>query len=443
MTRTNDVSTTRSFLNIAILLTIVVVCAQAAPADAVQSDIFGKKWRLAEIEGNKFSGDAPNMEFNRDQNRVSGDAGCNRFSGGFELSGTALKFSPLISTKRACVDAERQRVENNFLRLLETITRFEVQDHALRLYAGDLLVMVLADASQAAKTIPQPKDTPKSLPEPRNPAIRDRERKAMIEFYEALGGHDWIERDFWGSDRPVGEWHGVETDAEGYVVRLTIYDNNLTGPLSPAICRLERLHTLHVSFNKISGALPEGLGECRALKNLWVKGNKITGRLPDSVAVLPELEYLDLHANDMSGPLPTVWNTPKLKIVRAEDNRISGALPAQMFRQPSLEEVFIHNNELSGPIPTTLSPALRALILANNQLTGPVPEEFGKLKKLTDLRLNRNQLTGTIPGSLLGAEALQVLRLDYNRLTGAIPNGLAKRLMVFDASNNPGLEPVK
>src|SRR5688572_27117138 len=130
----------------------------------------------------------------------------------------------------------------------------------------------------------QKTDTPKPLPEPKDPAIRERERRAMIEFYEALGGPDWIERNFWGSDRPVGEWHGVETDADGRVVRLTIYDNNLIGPVSPAICRLERLHTLHLSFNKLSGALPEALGECRALKNLWVKGNKITGRLPDSVA---------------------------------------------------------------------------------------------------------------------------------------------------------------
>lgn len=153
----------------------------------------------------------------------------------------------------------------------------------------------------------------------------------------------------------MGEWHGVTTDADGYVVQLTIYDNNLIGPMSAAICRLERLHTLHLSFNKISGTLPDKLGECRALKNLWVKGNRITGRLPDSIALLPELEYLDLHANEMSGPLPSVWNTPKLKIVRAEDNRISGALPPQMFHQTILEEIFIHNNELSGTIPTTLS----------------------------------------------------------------------------------------
>lgn len=296
---------------------------------------------------------------------------------------------------------------------------------------------------RADTSLAQTPTTPKSLPEPTDKVVRDSERRAMIEFYNALGGPDWIERDYWGSDRPVGEWHGVETDAEGRVVRLTIYDNNLTGPLPPVICKLERLHTLHVSFNKISGALPDGLGQCRALKNLWVKGNKITGPLPDSVALLPELEYLDIHANEMSGALPTKWNTPKLKIVRAEDNHISGDLPAQLLRQPSIEQVYIHNNELTGSLPPQISETLSHLILANNKLSGPVPEELGKLTKLRDLRLNRNQLSGTIPASFLGATSLQVLRLDNNRLTGAIPAGLAKRLMVFDASNNPGLEPTK
>jgi Leucine-rich repeat (LRR) protein len=156
--------------------------------------------------------------------------------------------------------------------------------------------------------------------------------------------------------------------------------------------------------------------------------------------LLPVLEYLDIHANEMSGPLPTAWNTPKLKIFRGEDNHISGELPAQLMRQPLLEELFLHNNELTGTIPNSLSPNLRAVLLANNKLSGSVPQEFGQLKKLTDLRLNRNQISGQIPVTFTSAAALQVLRLDHNRLVGSIPNGLAKRLMVFDASNNPGLE---
>jgi hypothetical protein len=279
------------------------------------------------------------------------------------------------------------------------------------------------------------------IPEPRDTVLRDQERRALIEFYDALGGPDWIEREFWRSERPVGEWHGVTTDGEGRIIKLTIYDNNVTGPLPPAICGLARLQTLHLSFNKISGPLPEKLGECRALQNLWLKGNKITGRLPDSVARLPELEYLDVHANEMSGALPAVWNTPKLKIFRADDNHLSGALPAQLLRQPLLEHLFLHNNELSGTLPNQLSQNLSILMLARNKLSGPIPAELGKLKKLTDLRLNRNQLSGPIPGSFTGAASLQVLRLDHNRLSGPIPSGLATRLAVFDVSNNPDVTP--
>jgi exosome complex RNA-binding protein Rrp4 len=226
----------------------------------------------------------------------------------------------------------------------------------------------------------------------------------------------------------------------GRVVRLTIYDNNLEGQLSAAICRLERLHTLHLSFNKISGALPDELGACRALKNLWLKGNKLTGAFPDSIAVLPELEYLDVHANGLDGALPKVWNTPKLTIFRAEDNRIAGALPEKLLSQPKLEQVFLHNNRLAGPLPLTPSATLTALLLANNVLTGPIPEALGKLEKLTDLRLNRNKLSGAIPASLASAPALQVLRLDHNLLSGPVPPGLGERLTVFDISHNPDLE---
>jgi hypothetical protein len=299
------------------------------------------------------------------------------------------------------------------------------------LLGGLSLSMRAEDASESAEV---------SLPEPKEPATRERERQALMEFYQALGGPDWIERDFWGSDKPVGQWHGVTTDADGYVVVLTIYDNNLVGALSPAICKLERLHTLHLSFNKISGPLPEGLGECRALQNLWVKGNKLTGRLPSSFALLPELEYLALHANDLSGPLPEIWNTPKLRIVRGEDNRISGALPAALLRQPALEQLFLHNNALSGPIPSGLSDKLTSVLLSNNTLSGAIPEGFGALPNLRDLRLNRNALSGAIPASLAKAPALQVLRLDHNRLSGPIPPGLGEGLIVFDVSDNPGLD---
>ena len=236
-----------------------------------------------------------------------------------------------------------------------------------------------------------------SLAEPADARVRANERKALMAFYLALGGPDWLQRDFWGSDQPVGQWHGVATDAEGRVVRLTLYDNNLAGPLSPEVCQLERLHTLHLSFNRLAGALPHALSDCRKLRNLWVKGNRLSGHLPDAIAVLPEIEYIDVHGNELSGPLPANWNTPKLTIFRGEDNRISGPLPSTLLQQPQLKKLFLHNNALSGPIPEVLSGSLQSLLLANNRLSGPIPAAVGTLTHLTDLRLNRNPANRTGP----------------------------------------------
>jgi heat shock protein HslJ len=109
-----------------------------------RTDLFGRRWTLTEIEGRRFSADEPNIAFDRDQRRTSGSSGCNRFTGAFQIDGTALKFSPLAGTRRACLDAELQRVEASFLKLLAITTRFEVRGNTLRLFANETLTLVFA-----------------------------------------------------------------------------------------------------------------------------------------------------------------------------------------------------------------------------------------------------------------------------------------------------------
>jgi heat shock protein HslJ len=110
------------------------------------SPLFGKRWVLRKIGTQKLSADKPYIEFDREQKKVSGDAGCNRFSGGIEISGTSLKLSRMISTKRACLSAETSNLETDFLRSLETVTRFEAQGNTLRLYAADGAVLAFEAA---------------------------------------------------------------------------------------------------------------------------------------------------------------------------------------------------------------------------------------------------------------------------------------------------------
>lgn len=144
-----------SFLSWVVVLVAILVLVQPATAQDASSGLFGKTWTLAEMEGRNFSADKPNIEFNRDTKRVSGSGGCNRFSGTFEVNGSLLKFSPIASTKMACRDGDRQRVETTFLNLLQKTTRFEVEGNKLRLYAGDAgdgSVLVFVDRAAGPQT---------------------------------------------------------------------------------------------------------------------------------------------------------------------------------------------------------------------------------------------------------------------------------------------------
>lgn len=122
-------------------VTHIVPCPPGVPTNlgpgAALSGLFGKRWTLTEMEDRKFSAEAPNIEFDRERQRVSGSSGCNRFTGDFQANGSLLTFSPMAGTKRACIDTEVQRVETVFLKLLATTTRFEVQGNTLRLFADE------------------------------------------------------------------------------------------------------------------------------------------------------------------------------------------------------------------------------------------------------------------------------------------------------------------
>ena len=69
-------------------------------------------------------------------------------------------------------------------------------------------LLVCASSAPATEGEAENGEAVPSRPEPEDPALRAHERAALIEFYMALGGPDWLERDFWGSERPAGECTG-------------------------------------------------------------------------------------------------------------------------------------------------------------------------------------------------------------------------------------------
>ncbi|CAM9828491.1 unnamed protein product [Hapterophycus canaliculatus] len=55
------------------------------------------------------------------------------------------------------------------------------------------------------------------------------DREALVALYNATGGPSWNRNRNWKTDADLSQWHGIETDDQGRVVRLTLNSNNLQG----------------------------------------------------------------------------------------------------------------------------------------------------------------------------------------------------------------------
>jgi heat shock protein HslJ len=126
-------------------LALLVFGAATAACATVRANgdlqtLSGADWRLVELNGSAAAPpDAarrPWLRFNVDSSRVSGSGGCNRMSGPFTVSGEALKFGALISTKMACADQALNQQETAFFGALQSTDRFVLSGDTLKLMKG-------------------------------------------------------------------------------------------------------------------------------------------------------------------------------------------------------------------------------------------------------------------------------------------------------------------
>jgi hypothetical protein len=129
-------------------------------------------------------------------------------------------------------------------------------------------------------------------------------------LYKSCGGADWTGKDGWMTEAELGEWYGVEVDAEGRVVELRMYGNNLAGALPSEIQQLSALKVLNLCGgsvkrrrynNNLTGAIPAELGQLGALTMLDLSFNQLSEVIPAELAQLPALAHLWLCGNQLSG----------------------------------------------------------------------------------------------------------------------------------------------
>ena len=296
-----------------------------------------------------------------------------------------------------------------------------VQSFLLALFALALLVLPLSCSSSPSPTaqptatftppptatliptaIPMPTPTP--TPQPTAlPPLNEADRAALIALFHATGGPDWTNNHKWLSDAPLGEWHGVTTDAGGRVVDLQLHDNGLTGKLPPRLGELDGLTRLCLCSNDLTGEIPPELGRLADLTYLDLGGNGLSGEIPSELGGLTSLIWLYLDSNELSGGVPPeLGGLSSLVWLDLHSNEISGEIPPELGNLAELTYLELYENDLTGRIPVELGglPYLETLTLGENQLSGEIPRELGNLPKLTTLTLIGNQLSGCVPPRL-------------------------------------------
>ena len=153
--------------------------------------------------------------------------------------------------------------------------------------------------------------------------------EVLVALYKATDGTNWEDNDNWLSDAPIGEWHGVATDANGRAVGLSLSDNNLVGEIPVELVRLANLRTLDLGQNGLVGEIPPELGNLTILEDLDLSDNSLSGEMPPELGLLVHLEDLDLRDNSLSGEIPPellVLFYLSLEDLRLDGNQLIGCL---------------------------------------------------------------------------------------------------------------------
>ncbi len=251
----------------------------------------------------------------------------------------------------------------------------------------------------------------------------------LVNFYNSMGGPNWINNTNWLSDLPVSEWYGI-TVQDSAVTEIELPRNHISGQLSEDIGQLTNFEILNLSDNNISGELPVSLKNLVKLKSIDLSHNQLKGNLGNIFSSLNSLILLDLSYNNFDGSISkNLGRLIKLKVLNLSNNNFQNTIPTEIFRLQNLVELNLHNNSLTGSIPRQIGNCknLQILDLSRNKLIGKIPKEIGKLENLTQrLALDHNNLSGMIPKEISLLSNLQHIWLNNNKFSGILPFEIGK-----------------
>jgi heat shock protein HslJ len=128
---------TKALSGAALALLLLAGCGTTDVAEVEATNPVGPLW-IAEAVGGAALPNEPavTLQFGAD-GRAAGKAGCNQYSGPYQLGDGTLSFGAMIATKMAC-DEPVMAIEQAYLHALAKVTHYQVRNESeLLLLAAD------------------------------------------------------------------------------------------------------------------------------------------------------------------------------------------------------------------------------------------------------------------------------------------------------------------
>ncbi|KAJ0714158.1 putative leucine-rich repeat-containing, plant-type, leucine-rich repeat domain superfamily [Helianthus annuus] len=216
------------------------------------------------------------------------------------------------------------------------------------------------------------------------------DRAALLAFKASLHEPNLGIFKSWTGTDCCNKWYGITCDSltkrvadinlrgesEDPIFQKAHRTGYMTGSISPAICKLERLSSVIIAdWKGISGIIPPCISSLPSLRILDLSLNRLTGPIPDSLGKMSVLGTLNLDGNLISGKLPATLINSRISILNLSRNAIEGNIPDVFDSRSYFMLMDLSYNKLKGSIPKSISSAsfIGHLDLSHNHLCGAIP----------------------------------------------------------------------
>ena len=96
----------------------------------------GREWTLFSMREQPVNAGRPiTLRFDAVEQRAGGLSACNQYSAPYTVTHDSLRFGPIVSTKMACVDADKNKLEQTYFAMLAQVRTYQLTDTILDLTA--------------------------------------------------------------------------------------------------------------------------------------------------------------------------------------------------------------------------------------------------------------------------------------------------------------------